>query len=609
MSQQLRHFDITLTLAAPFNTASAEPARLGIDAPLLRDHQGRICLPGTLVHGRVVEEIGNWQSFPKLNARLGGKATDDRWKPDRKALVFVDFTVDNATAPPTASFVRISKDRDSGTVKRHHLQIIEQAGEPGGELTFTGYASVVCDTSEAESIAKELRGALGLVPNFGADRSVGYGRVLNVDVKLRAAATSALTWPNNATRVELVLQLDRPFLVTEGMTTENLFVGSDTIAGNALKGAFADTCKALNLPFPWAGFDDVVFSHAFCSGDSARARAVPDSVVEFKLNGHKLALDLAHHADALVLGIGEDTSAPLFNMDWKSDPMPPGLATYPGKHDGTLLHKKFGWAKPSHTLRVRTAIDAETRAAADTLLFAYDRVVHEHDVGTDDNPKWQRLTWRSVIDISAVPSIDQPAAGQHLIQLLQHGLVGLGKTKANVTVVSITKSTATPTTVGAGQTIFLTLQTPALLTAPGALREGSTAADLHDAYRETFDELSGHSLGLSHFYARQNLRGGKYQHTRFKGAPQQYTPWLITEAGAVFALKVIDVGKASAALKRWTQQGLAIPTSWGAECAKWQHNPYLPQNGFGEIGVNYPEHESWSPSKFQVNVSPAMPAA
>ncbi len=609
MSKQLRHFDITLTLAAPFNTASAEPARLGIDAPLLRDHQGRICLPGTLVHGRVVEEIGNWQSFPKLNVRLGGKATDDRWKPDRKALVFADFAVDNATATPTGSFVRISKDRDSGTAKPHHLQIVEQAGEPGGELRFAGYASAVCDASEADAIAKELRGALGLVPNFGADRSVGYGRVVSVDVALRAPATSALTWPNNATRVELSLQLDRPFLVTESMTTENLFVGSDTIAGNALKGAFADTCKALNLPFPWAGFDDVVFSHAFCSGDRARARAVPDSMVEFKLNGHKVALDLARHADALVLGTGEDMSAPLFNVDWKSDPMPPDLASYSGKHDGTLLRKKFDWVKPSHTLRVRTAIDAETRAAADTLLFAYDQVVHEHDVSTDDTPKWLPLKWRSVIDISAVPSADQPAARRHLIALLQHGVVGLGKTKANVTVGAITESNPATTPIIAGQKILLTLQTPALLTAPGSLKEGTTEEELHNAYRATFNELSGHSLELSHFYARQNLRGGKYQHTRFKGAPQQYTPWLITEAGAVFALKVIDVGEASATLQRWTQQGLAIPKSWGAEYANWQHNPYLPQNGFGEIALNYPEHESWSPSKFQVSVSPASPAA
>jgi hypothetical protein len=83
-----------------------------------------------------------------------------------------------------------------------------------------------------------------------------------------------------------------------------------------------------------------------------------------------------------------------------------------------------------------------------------------------------------------------------------------------------------------------------------------------------------------------------------------YRPWLLTETGSVFVLQ----GKEGAhpeeiednkkLINRWLSQGLPITESvnkWyrlGDNPSRyWQHTPFVPENGYGEIAVNL-QHET-----------------
>jgi hypothetical protein len=217
-----------------------------------------------------------------------------------------------------------------------------------------------------------------------------------------------------------------------------------------------------------------------------------------------------------------------------------------------------------------------------------------------------QLTWQTVVDISGVDAEKQSTARELVMQVLNHGLIGVGKTKANIRVKAVQAPMSKKIAFEGNDKnmVYLTLQTPALLT-PNICGSGEDA--LFQAYSSYFAVASSHTLALQHFYASQVLRGGNYQKTRFKGkanSPPAYKPWLLTEAGAVFVLKVNDTNAVKEKLAQWLKTGL--PSVAGHE--NWETNPYQPANGFGEIALNYPEHSEWHPTKLKLNVTKLAPA-
>ncbi len=620
---------ITIHVQAPFSTASALPARFGIDTPLLRNHRGDVIIPGTLVQGRVFEEATNWPGFDTLKKHLGDPAQDNVPAntaapgnlPHRKQLVFGDFVM--AESPPagtTQAFTRIALDENTAAVKTGALQIIEQAALAGKSLEFKGTLTGYVDASTEAALTKQLRAALGLIPNLGGERSVGYGVVTGVTVADPIAAdTAAFTWPDGATSAALTLHFDRPVLVAEPNPNGNLFRGSSLIPGNVIKGALADTLLAVIGKLP-TGFDDLIVRHGFCAAGATRPRAIPLSLSEFKNNTTQV-VDLATLAEPQVLGQGGTMTAAKFAIDWKVN----DLTTPTGKK----LSDEFGWAHPGRDLRVRVAINPTTRAAEDKKLFAYDAVLHE----SWDETGCATHRWHTIFDISQVKDKQSRA---DLINALNtafaSGLFPLGKTKAVARVAAPLKHVPAPALAATALTakIILTLQTPALLTAkrevgPGAgqtelhaaivcndscvaLGPGAGQTELHAAYRAYFAK---YGLTLSHFYARQTLRGGGYQQRRFQGT-RTYAPWLLTDAGSVFVLNVTppegcaeptesEKTAAHAKLTQWLNQGMPIASGWPAT---WQTNPYLPENGFGEVLINQAEHTTWSPKSLGVTAHP-----
>jgi len=101
------------------------------------------------------------------------------------------------------------------------------------------------------------------------------------------------------------------------------------------------------------------------------------------------------------------------------------------------------------------------------------------------------------------------------------------------------------------------------------------------AYRKHFVAINAPGLTLSHFFARQRYDGGDYLHRRFRNG-EPYRPWLITEAGSVFAFAITGAEQAKQTLAHWRQDGL--PTR---DPDDWQRNPYRRQNGYGEVAISH----------------------
>ncbi len=176
--------------------------------------------------------------------------------------------------------------------------------------------------------------------------------------------------------------------------------------------------------------------------------------------------------------------------------------------------------------------------------------------------------------------------------LYSHGLPNLGKTRAVGAVTWLPKRTdpiMRSAKIKSGERI-VTLQTDCLMTNPSTHQDPSKT--LHDAYAEYWRSISGGSLKLCHFFARQSLHGG-YLGRRF-GKPAAYEPYLLTDRGSVFILKSVNE-ESIGHIDKWAEQGLPLP-QWAEDRYKvddkklWATCPFLREVGFGEIAVDLECH-------------------
>ncbi|MEE8585030.1 MAG: TIGR03986 family CRISPR-associated RAMP protein, partial [Acidobacteriota bacterium] len=178
-------------------------------------------------------------------------------------------------------------------------------------------------------------------------------------------------------------------------------------------------------------------------------------------------------------------------------------------------------------LRVRTAIDRDSRRAKDEQLFAYEMVVPDG------------LCWAGKADLSRIDPKDRVAVLRDLAGLLAEPVQGLGKGKASFRMRLLQQPVASTHTSNAQPRDgcwILTLQTPAILCDPRDVDKGGHSSEaLRDSYRSAFKDLSENSLRLERFFARQSLAGGYYLRMRFQEG-RAYVPYLLTDPGSVFVL-------------------------------------------------------------------------
>jgi len=604
--------DVRLILEGPVLSQSSQAGAYGVDAPMARTADGRYCLPGTLVKGRLRqswEELSEASggSFDVKPAEMLGEQTGNTQlrkagvEPNRGRLHFSDFVCSEQTTDQRLFRIRI--DRELGSVSQGAYQVIDAPFAAGQPVSFCGNVRFIArDDTEAERIQRHIELGLRWTTAFGAERTVGFGRLVDVCTARKSPAVSAgvASCLSADDALDLRIRPEKP-LCLPLRSTANLFESTAVISGGALKGSLASTWRMLlglcpsgairegmdpDRPELCRYFDRLRFTHAFPAkqGDNRRPIVRPLSIVEVR-RADGAGPDAPRWRDlALCAAPGLFGSwAPAFSTDWKEQ-----------SAARTQTDSYFGWSQPPRTLRVRTAMDRASRRAKDADLFAYEMVVPEG------------FAWLARIDLSRVPTADLAAARAQLASLLEHGLFGLGKTKAFAAAEAFPGGSVTPVHASDARpregVWVVTLQTAALINNPALLDESSGAEELEESYRRAWADLSHGSIALIRYFASHSLAGGFYLHRRFQpGRP--YNPYLLTDAGSVFVLQAAPGRESDAkdCMASWLAHGLALP-DWAMETygivgtPLWMTCPYLPENGCGEICVNLEEHWETKPT-------------
>lgn len=592
-------FTIRLTLRGPILTQATAIGAIGIDAPMARDSAGQYYLSFSLVRGRLRQ---SWVELNEATADalpaqgeiddLLGPSSEkitDR-EPQRGRLLFSDFR-HKGNSEQSGILHRIRIDSARGAAVKGALQVIESPFAAGQHVPFTGTISFrVSTAAEADRIRSLLVSGLRWTANFGAERTVGFGRLVNVEVlgedRQLIDVTPAPVSASGAAVLHLAIRPLAPFCIAKRRVSPNLFESDTILSGGVLRGALATTLKSqcglardaaidANVPSPWqelgAHFNHIRFTHAFPAPEYVkrvlyRPVVAPLSLVK-DAAGNLYDVALCERPGL----IGTPLRAPSFAVDWK---------------ESDDVAASFGWAAPGRELRVRTAIDRTRRRAEDEKLFAYDMVVPTG------------CLWYGTVDLRQVPAGPARAAVEtQLRTLLSRGLWSIGKTKAAAEVDILPSiDPHYPSTLDLIDNLWVViLQTPALLCDSAPLNEESGGEELFAAYDAVWQEMSGGTLRLRRFFASQSLAGG-YLSLRFQpGKP--YNPFLLTDAGSVFVLQATgDIPPAQAVIKDWLDNGLPLP-QWakGRYGERWSTCPFLPADGFGEIAVNLPCHTEKQP--------------
>lgn len=594
--------EITLELIGPFITKSSAPGAIGLDDLLARDAGGKIYIPATHVTGKLRqawEELANCleayadkhdcvpEKF-EIDCLLGDKANGGGLNAQTKRVIFSDFVLYGNNDKEGMRY-RIRIDEDRGAVKDRFQLMLESPFSSGEEICFTGKAMLLVDNEEtAMRIKEQIQTGLQWISQMGAYRTQGFGCVKDINVHSLTVYPPIDEWPLlvGDKSMALLIKPFESFCVDAATPSGNLFYSSEVISGGTILGCLynmmggiakkhtRDEFGALRKNFHY-----LRVRHAFPSAEClTRPVTIPLSLVQAGGNNWDVALE----KQACLI----ENEPPSFAPDWKN----------------SGPKAEFGWPKLERELRVRTAIDSQKDRARDEQLFSYDMI------------KPDGHCWLSQISLSDVPEEQRDETGMQLRQLLSFGLVGLGKSKAlaDITLLSPGEMKARMAVdrvterLGADRLVCITLQTDALLLTPNNLDESSGRAELHKAYKKTWDTLCN-ALDLKYFYAQQELKGGYFlakRYQRWGNDGKAYYPWLITRAGSVFVFEINDTGNAENALQIWLRDGLPfadnITQAYGIEGDPhdhWKHCPYVPHNGYGEIAVNLEVHERWSPGE------------
>jgi hypothetical protein len=476
-----------------------------------------------------------------------------------------DLVADPAAAAINEGvYPRIRVDETTGAVDEGFLQFVELPFPIGTKVTFTGTATLRRGAVGVERARTLVAKALALVPAVGGVKSAGFGRLAAPPgVGLARAVQQSMVVPEGRD-LELTYEIDAPFVVGGSMATPNLFMGEDVIPGGAIKGtlatALADETGALD-PALGALLENLVIGHAFprSVGDEGRARtALPLSLVRVKRHRGEIWFKDLLHTD---LDASEDDGEELvFLTDDKAA----------DERDLVVGQRSD---PPGRVGRTRTKIDPETASAAYEndagQLFSYAAI-------RSDRHQWcGRIVVPDGVDDAQLATV---------LGALDLGVGGLGKTGARIRAVGVeAPSRSTPP----DPPFALTLQTPAVLNDPDALRDGRSVFDDFAAYWDR------RGYTLRRCVCSHRLVGG-YLALRYPPRHDRLEPYLVTEPGSVF---LVDPGADARPLDRLLREGLPV-NDW-IERPDWRHCPFLPQNGYGQVLLDVVDHAALrTPTRF-----------
>ncbi|NLF70074.1 MAG: hypothetical protein GX575_13625 [Candidatus Anammoximicrobium sp.] len=558
-------------------------------------------------------------------------------------LFFSDFCSVAVWPPPGRQTVsQTALDADTGTAQTGSLRTYDCPVLPGQLARFRGGVRFFCsDEDAAKTVLDQICAALAWVISFGSQKSVGYGRNVGTqgqgDARVieqtvtRFSAAAAGAQASASVRTVLVdFSFCDPLCVPSGVVNGNIFESRDEIPGETLRGAVAELLKQIGglprdcLDLAQAG-DDHPFAALcrhfsrirFTTARPARpetAGPVPVLPRSWAVAAKRLfdfALVEPQRADELFDGEAAaflcDGEAAAFCHDWKDEQ----------RRD---VHRYLGTVSLRRELRVRTAVETGRRRAKTHSLFAYrllrpEGVVWRGRISLDDRPR----AGESVSEADLQAAFDQCQA------VLASGWLSVGKTRARGRGESAADASPNvalaPLRTSLGAVFVVTLRGPALMLDPrDCLDQGGSLkspAEIDDLYAAYWAEVSDGLLAElpRHRFTQEALVGGfqarRYRYCLDKSVDLRskplaerlrlqksfpYNPTLIVEAGSVFVLGVCGPAREAAATARvaqWLAHGLPLP-DWAARAYGDTHhtNIFIPANGFGEIDVNLPCHDS-----------------
>jgi hypothetical protein len=591
-------FDITVELCAPVLTKSSTPGKHGIDAAMargsFRQSDGSVTeswyLPGTHLKGLLRE---SWQELAAVDSEFG--RWNVKWlgetpppddiedgpgqyeETDRGRLFFDDLVL--AGKPKDGALrYRIALDELRGAADRGKLAVLESPFAPGTPLKFKGSIRLTCpDNFDPKPLQKAIRTGLRWIRAAGAMRSTGFGTLLSATVpqltpiRKRERDEVEPRMPDSKTWL-LRLSFDRPICFARRRIGGNLFESEEFVPGGAIKAAIGamiagqgNVYQALRI-----ALHKVRFTHAQpADGVGEGANQWPLSLIAFGKS-----FEEAIHSQTCFTREGK---AGKFDIDWKE------------RDEWEIVRQAYGHPRIEREIRIRTAIEGETRAAAENELFAAETLL---PFG---------ITWSGEANTEGLSR----EAREQLFEVLRCGLQPMGKTKAYADLsISNAPSRALPTAAN----YAVTLTSAALLVDPSGhlsqkadLPGSQRASDMAAAYQDAWRQLSLGTLRLERFFHRVYLAGGLYFRRRFQrvsGPATGYKPYLMTSAGSSFLLTPVPgkENEAHSLLEGWINNGLPLTESvkvfYGiagvAPEDLWRRCPWLPENGYGGVTVNQP---------------------
>lgn len=587
-------FHVEIKLRTPVISQGVGAPGFGLDSAAHRDRDGYPVLPGTLIRGNLRE---SWECFKELldgsksiniDRWLGSKESTD-YEPDRGILMFSNTWRAERQDCESTVRNRISMEAETGTVKSRALQMIEMPYEVNQEVCYTGHIDVWCDEPASEELERWIYKGLEYVPSLGAFKGVGFGKITNISITKKNItpiyiSSGQAQRGKSSGEIAIALHPDRSFCFARSRKpNENRFESEDFIPGAAIKGAMARMLKIKGGAARWGTvnkyFDALSVSHAqpVLIASQCRPVAMPLSLVfaPGPTGGKKLYDVACKEGPGLISG-----QAPVFSADWKS----------PQREDAAMA---CGWGEtPGRTLQVRTSIDYDRGAAAENRLFSYETV----------EPEGRQWLARLILPPATMNINESGMFHRELVELLDCGLEQLGKTKASAKITILNMplhyAVAEMPVLDEKNRAIVVLQSLARLLPVGVNAPGTGGGqELLELYQQSWAELSGGTLSLERFFACQKLVGGRYLWNRFlKSCNVSYNPIILTVPGSVFVLKAEKQDAATECLERWKREGLPqLKATPGGD--KWNLNPYIAANGYGEIAVNLQLHRWLEPGE------------
>ena len=566
-----QHYQLKLVFSGPFITQASGTLTLGMDVEMQKDSANQPVINGSLIKGNIRHTLNDFSTLLEdeclkadINRWFGSETSDHQYTPQRTHIDF-DFFWQLASDYETSQQqrTRIAIDSATGTVNEGALQIAEDCFPLNCKKPIFAGKIIIRFKNETErlKIEKWLNKALAYIPAMGSFKGVGWGKLVSATlepIQSSSPTPSNKSLPENATRFGIQLALDRPFCLGRPRTPDsNQIVSDDFIAGNVIKGLIARLYND----------DSALLEQKLCFDPLIITHALPTGKENNQIN-HPIPLSLAIHNDK-VIDLSEQPTenivwenAPKFSPDWKQEDKKTVLKS---------LQKEM--QPPERLLVLRTEINKKG-ISEESKLFSLKCI------------ETKKHHWCADIDLHQIPKEKQITVLRELQQKLQHGLYGIGKTKAHA---QLTFKLDAPFKAETKQLTpgrqIITLITAARMLPPDLRIPGTNSAEaLKKTYQKYWQQALTDEVTLENYFAQQSLTSAYYHQIRNQQTEKAYYPEWLTVAGSVFVLNIFDPDTLKK-LQNFAITGLPAHPEVDKTAADWKTTPYLPEQGYGEIQI------------------------